>query len=91
MGCAVTSQLSLTVREAISWFSASLVAAAVPTAPMCIGSLPSLVSTGHALLSWGLVNHDDHGAAAASNHVWHVALQDFRCYVRHLTYLCNFS
>lgn len=49
-------QLCLTVSEAISWFSASLVAAAVPTAPMCIGSLPSLVSTGHALLSCGLVS-----------------------------------
>ena len=28
-------------------------AAAVPTAPMCMGSLPNEASTGHALLSWG--------------------------------------
>ena len=50
------SQFCLTVREAISWFRANLVAAAVPTAPMCIGSLPSFVSTGHALLSCGAVS-----------------------------------
>lgn len=52
----VWEEEALTVRDAMSWFSASFVAAAVPTAPMCMGSLPSKASTGQARLSWGSVS-----------------------------------